>query len=576
MQDVPRLPYRLPELIAADPALPVFLVEGEKDADRLAANGLVATTNSEGAGKFKAELAPHFAGRRVVIIPDNDKPGQDHADDVAKKLDGVATAVVILALPGLGPKGDVSDWMAQGGSAFDLQQLAEQALHRPAEAFDLADLTQWARTVPTPKAFFMAPFIPREDVVIVTGDGGTNKSTLALQLSACAVAGKRMLGLDVAAGPALYVTAEDDNRENHWRLFKIAAAIGTTIEQLAPRLHIVSLRGKLNNEIATFDHEGKLQPTPTYRLLRATIQQTGATLLTLDNVAHLFAGNENDRSQVTAFINLLYQLCGDFGVTILLIAHRNKVGDSYSGSTAWLNAVRSQVLLERGEEGDPDSRRLSLGKANYARPGEQVNFRWHDFALKQDSDLPPSAVAEIREAAGFAAENMAFLRCLEKATADQRSVSHVKGSNYAPTIFAGMIEAGGVKQPAFARAMERLIHLRTISLDRPLGQGQNRHWKHGIKLTSECANPPAPTPCADPRQPPSQVVDVAAPALRAPTPLYTTYKGAAAQAAAPSSDATEKRAPIFTAEHPNGRPRGGQILAPGETGDEPVPGWEGL
>jgi hypothetical protein len=45
----PKIPYRLPELIAAQV---VYIVEGEKDADRLASLGLVATTSSEGAGKW--------------------------------------------------------------------------------------------------------------------------------------------------------------------------------------------------------------------------------------------------------------------------------------------------------------------------------------------------------------------------------------------------------------------------------------------------------------------------------------------------------------------------------------------
>src|SRR5260370_16079482 len=56
LDDVRRVPYRLPQLIAADPAEPVFIVEGEKDADRLAKLGLVATTNSGGAGKQKPEV----------------------------------------------------------------------------------------------------------------------------------------------------------------------------------------------------------------------------------------------------------------------------------------------------------------------------------------------------------------------------------------------------------------------------------------------------------------------------------------------------------------------------------------
>src|SRR5262245_1134355 len=51
LQGVQRVLYRLPELLAADLNEPVFLVEGEKDVDRLRAGGLVATCSPMGAGK---------------------------------------------------------------------------------------------------------------------------------------------------------------------------------------------------------------------------------------------------------------------------------------------------------------------------------------------------------------------------------------------------------------------------------------------------------------------------------------------------------------------------------------------
>ena len=514
------VPYRLPDLTAAPKDALIYMAEGEKQADKLASWGLVATSSKDWRG---FDFSGYVKGRTVAILPDNDEQGAKIAADAKAAVEKAGGTAFLVELPGLPPKGDIMDWR---GDRAELERLADAAMHVPAETFELADLSLWATTAPTPKAFVMAPFIPREDVVIVTGDGGTNKSTMALQISACAAAGRQFLGMDVAPGPALYITAEDDNRENHWRLAKIATAIGTTLNDLAGRLHIVSLRGRMNNELATFEHDGTLRSTPAYALLRATIERTGAKLVTLDNVAHLFAGNENDRGQVTAFINLLYQLCGDLGVTILLIAHRNKSGDSYSGSTAWLNAVRSQVLLERSDEDDADVRRISLGKANYARAGEEVTCRWHDYALVRDSDLAPAMAKEIAANAQANRENEAFMHCLAVASEQHRAVSHNPGSNYAPKVFAVMPEGKKLNERAYRAAMERLLHLGKIELDQPLWRGPNRVMKQGIKAAEICTDPPAPTPRTNPHE------TRTSPARFNP-PIPTVINGAATVAAAP-------------------------------------------
>lgn len=121
------VPYRLPEMLAAASTQPVVIVEGEKDADRLAGLGIVATTNVAGACHWRREYAEHFSGRAVVILPDNDQPGRDHARQVAASLHGVARAVKIVELPGLAEKGDVSDWLDQGGTIADLAGLIREA-----------------------------------------------------------------------------------------------------------------------------------------------------------------------------------------------------------------------------------------------------------------------------------------------------------------------------------------------------------------------------------------------------------------------------------------------------------------
>ena len=127
LQGVRRVPYHLPELISADPSEPVYVVEGEKDSDRLRSLGLTATCNPGGAGKWRTEYNRFFQDRNVIIVPDNDEPGRKHADEVKEALTGVARSIVTVELPGLGPKQDVSDWLAAGHDKGELLDLVERA-----------------------------------------------------------------------------------------------------------------------------------------------------------------------------------------------------------------------------------------------------------------------------------------------------------------------------------------------------------------------------------------------------------------------------------------------------------------
>jgi hypothetical protein len=133
-----RVPYRLPELIAAPADCIVFVVEGEKDVDQLTNLELVATCNAGGAAKrrndgkpgrskWRPELNPFFKGRDVVIVPDNDDAGRDHARSVASNLAPVAARVRLIELPNLAPKGDVSDWLDAGGTREALERLSADA-----------------------------------------------------------------------------------------------------------------------------------------------------------------------------------------------------------------------------------------------------------------------------------------------------------------------------------------------------------------------------------------------------------------------------------------------------------------
>jgi hypothetical protein len=79
--DTPKVLYNLPAVIKArEEGVPIWVVEGEKDADTLTALGLVATTMPGGAGKWLDIHTKALTGALVEIVADNDEPGRNHAE----------------------------------------------------------------------------------------------------------------------------------------------------------------------------------------------------------------------------------------------------------------------------------------------------------------------------------------------------------------------------------------------------------------------------------------------------------------------------------------------------------------
>ena len=128
--------YRLPQVLRAiADGKPVFVVEGEKDVETLERLGHVATCNPGGAGKWREGYSRRLSGADVIILPDNDSKGNDytgqnHAYDVALKLQQVARRVRLVdlkeACPELPEKGDISDMVQIMGDVDAMDALARQ------------------------------------------------------------------------------------------------------------------------------------------------------------------------------------------------------------------------------------------------------------------------------------------------------------------------------------------------------------------------------------------------------------------------------------------------------------------
>jgi len=101
--------YNLHNVIKADT---VFIVEGEKDAETLISNGLVATTTPNGASSWKDQYKEYLNGKEVYLIPDNDKAGINYAKVILKSLPDAK--LIGLPFPNFADKlnKDVSDYLA--------------------------------------------------------------------------------------------------------------------------------------------------------------------------------------------------------------------------------------------------------------------------------------------------------------------------------------------------------------------------------------------------------------------------------------------------------------------------------
>jgi hypothetical protein len=138
LDGVRRVLYRLPKVIEAI-ALerPIAITEGEKDADRLCALGVTATTNPGGADKGKGsrkwrpEYTEMLRGADVILVGDNDDVGRAFMCKIAAALRGAARRVRVIDLPTVWPqcppKADVSDWLDVGHGAQEFRALIDAA-----------------------------------------------------------------------------------------------------------------------------------------------------------------------------------------------------------------------------------------------------------------------------------------------------------------------------------------------------------------------------------------------------------------------------------------------------------------
>jgi RecA-family ATPase len=466
----PKIPYRLPELIAAAPEVPVFVTEGEKDADRIAALGLLATTNSEGAGKWSANLNRWFAGKKTVFtLEDNDAAGRAHVANVANALHGIVPDIRIVSFLELPEHGDVSDWIDAGGTKEALIQRANTAPKFERPLLPFIDMSRWDEEPVPEQRWAVFNKIPRGQCVLFSGEGATGKSTEGLHLSAAHVLERGCWHTVPEQGSVIYVDAEDGVDVIHRRLAAVTRHYEVTFADLIKGgLHLISLVGH-DAVLATSSRSGgKIEPTPLYQQLLQAAGDIKPIEMIIASSANVYAGSEIDRSQVQQFIGLLTRLAIVADGSVVLISHPSLNGintdTGLSGSTQWHNAVRARFYMKGvksadGEQPDDDLREIVFKKNQYGPISDQIVLRWQDGMY-----LPVPGMASLDQAAHEARADEIFLDLLRRFTKENRFVSDKPGRNYAPALFAKEEEAKRemVTSKAFEAALRRLFKAGTI------------------------------------------------------------------------------------------------------------------
>ena len=332
--------YRLPELLAADPTKPVFIVEGEKDADNLIKLGLVATTNPMGAKKWLPEYSGYIEDRHVVIGPDNDKDGAEHAQEVAYIAHGATKSVRVLELAGLPDHGDVSDWLERGHTADELMDLARRAPEwepselspaneiQPNQGFRFTSLSDLLAEPPEAIDYTWDKTLPAGGVSVMAAKPKVGKSTTARCLALAVAKGEDFLGRSTSQGPVVYLALEEKRSE--------------------VQAHF-SRMGALDEEI--YLHFGS-SPEDALPGLEAAITTYKPALVIIDPLMRFIrVRDSNDYAEMTRAMEPLMTMARVSGAHILCVHHAGKGdregGDSILGSTAIFGSVDTALIMRK-------------------------------------------------------------------------------------------------------------------------------------------------------------------------------------------------------------------------------------
>ena len=389
---------------------------------------------------------------------------------------------------------ELTPWIGAAVDRLDRsQQRIEQALDKPdiTPAVAQSNVIDWSTLIGEPPPFrWLLDHWLSWHPTLLAGRGGIGKSLLVQQVGTALACGLPTWCEAVEPVNVLYWACEDDKDQLHRRQDLICKQARIGFESLENNFHVDARIG-LENTLMTTDY-GRPVWTPTIEVLRQQVNDWQIDVLFLDNIGHVFGGDENSRHVVTRFINGIAGLVTDRPFCPIFLGHPSKApGSSYSGSTAWENSVRMRWYLDdkmpdqkNGDSSDPDPdpdyRILSKRKSNYTAL-DYVQLKFEAGTLQPiDHQRGDSGMIKMLRAKKAASVIRSAMLALAKANIYGNDTP---GRSFLPVVIIQNKLAEGSTKAELTDAMRTMILSQELKRE-VVGKNSARHDIYGLKAAA--------------------------------------------------------------------------------------------
>ena len=351
LKGINRIPYNLPAVLHHKDK-PVFIVEGEKAADKLNEIGVLATTNNGGSGQWTEEHSQWLKDRRVVVMPDNDEVGVKHGAKVINTLIGVASQIKLLDLSDqLPPKGDIVDWLDTGKTKHQLFALVNKAALITERLPDPGEIEpDQVDVYPTmaigelmampPIKFLVDSLFTEHGFSVMYGPPGCGKTFLALDIALCVATGQEFHEMEVKQGAVLYIAGEG--------VGGLGKRVKAWIDKRGVGVNEKELPFYVLPTAVDFTNPADVEKlSATIHLLEE--RAGGFSLIVVDTVARALLGaDENSATDIGKFVKTCDTLKQRYHAALIGIHHSGKDGSrGMRGSSALLGAVDTSIQIKK-------------------------------------------------------------------------------------------------------------------------------------------------------------------------------------------------------------------------------------